>query len=221
VEPPSITAELVVAVQAHDLANVVRLLAEGADANVRIEEQDPVCNEVSEPLLMIAAAAGVADIVRALLDAGAHVDAQGLHNEHKCRDGMEFWQRKGDALEVAAVRGHADVVELLLQRGATKGRAYALLDAVRKDHLEMVKLLVESGAHIDHPQPDDDGTPFATALVLGRVELVRYFIERGAKPPTRARFEKIVRYHDREVAEAVLIALGLGVPEYRRRKKNR
>ena len=88
-------------------------------------------------------------------------------------------------LHVAAVKGHTEVVKLLLEAGADKnaavlnGRAALHLGAM-KGHSEVVKLLLEAGA-------DKDATSFAgmTALhlaaVFGCLEVAKLLLEAGAE----------------------------------------
>ena len=84
-----------------DVARVRSLLASGADANARDAE--------GATALMRAAHAGHLDVVRALADAGADVNAADERG----------WGALAKAVYNADVdRGYADVVELLIERGA-------------------------------------------------------------------------------------------------------
>ncbi len=81
--------------------------------------------------------AGDVERLRALLDAGAEVDA------------LDSYGQTG--LMRAAVRGRADVVRLLVSQGAmldhtAKHRLSALMLAVLYGHVEIVRLLVQAGA---------------------------------------------------------------------------
>lgn len=75
---------------------VLELLEEGADPNVRDEHDDSA--------LMLASKFGEKDLVRTLLDKGASIDAQD-------KDG---WS----ALILASWRNHREVVRMLLEAGA-------------------------------------------------------------------------------------------------------
>ncbi|MBL9162832.1 MAG: ankyrin repeat domain-containing protein [Planctomycetaceae bacterium] len=87
----------------NSLAVVQLLLASGADPNQRIDYDSPISGRLDRGLtaLMFAATAHVA---QTLLDAGATVDATDEH-------GVTPLMR-------AAARGGAEVVKLLIQRGA-------------------------------------------------------------------------------------------------------
>ena len=78
-----------------DAAEVERLLARGSDPNIE---------SGGTPVLVIAVQAGNSDSVRALLDAGAEIDAD---------DGNQY-----TALHYAARAGNVKMLELLLARGA-------------------------------------------------------------------------------------------------------
>jgi ankyrin repeat protein len=88
---------LVFAARDGDLVKVTSLLAHGADPNASFE---------GNPALEQAAAAGQPEIVRLLLSHGARTDTQ---NE---------WSKQ-TALKSAQTNGHAEVVKILKQAGAT------------------------------------------------------------------------------------------------------
>jgi ankyrin repeat protein len=202
------------AIDAQDLAAVQRLLSAGASANtIYLPPERNGWDEERHPVLVYAARLSNVDIVRALLDAGADLQAQWELDAYHWPDGYENTEQLGDALCVAASAGRVEIVELLLQRGASS-RAEALVaaanagqlhttrlilehgedpgtstnrplySAVRNDHLEVVKLLVEHGALVNRPQPDDGeyGPPYEAAVALGRTEIAEFLRSKGAKP---------------------------------------
>jgi ankyrin repeat protein len=90
------------------------------------------------------------------------------------------------ALHVAVLRGHAEVVRILLKRGANptaqdKHGRTPFHEASRQGHVELVRMILERGA--DPTVQDKDGrTPFHEASLEGHVEVVRMILERGADP---------------------------------------
>jgi ankyrin repeat protein len=87
--------------------------------------------------LMLAARDGKTDTVKALIEAGADVNA-------KDRQGKT-------ALVVASEKGHLDSVKILLDNGAdvnakTKDGCTALMFAENIGHREVVRILKEAGA---------------------------------------------------------------------------
>ena len=97
--------------------------------------------------LMEAVTHGDVALVKRLLDKGADPLA-------RCPpDG--YWQKgapRGHALRLAAVRGHMEVVKLLIERGAyakTADLTLPLSVAAKAGNMELVKLLIEKGAHPD------------------------------------------------------------------------
>lgn len=90
----------------------------------------------------------------------------------------------GTPLCVAARRGHAGLVQFLLDKGADinepKGYLHtALYVAADEGHMNVVKMLLEGGA-----APDNGGeygvTPVHIAAMSGHVEVVKQLLERGA-----------------------------------------
>ena len=105
--------------------------------------------------------AGHVDVVRLLVEAGAHKD---------------FTNMDGDsALLMAALRGHVDVVRLLVEAGADKDLANydgytALLIADLHGYVDVVRFLVEAG--VDKDLPNYDGfTPLMLAAREDHVEV--------------------------------------------------
>ncbi len=114
----------------HDPQAVMALLEKGADANAPF----PI---VGTRALMVAAAHGYKDTMRALLDAGADLNAKDFTG----------WT----ALHAAAVNGDPEIVQLLLEHGAISGKARWFIRspsvmAEGLGHKEIVPLLKEAEA---------------------------------------------------------------------------
>ena len=95
-------------------------------------------------------------------------------------------------LYIAARKGHADCVRLLLQHGANPdalneaesyaregGDETALHTAAQKGHAECVRVLLEHGASPNARNRDED-TPLMLAVTEGKVDAVRALLEGGA-----------------------------------------
>jgi cytohesin len=141
------------AVQRGDLDRVRVLLAAHADPNL---------GSVQKPLF-IAAQRGYAEIVQALLDAGA-------------RD-------KNESLVVAVGDGHREIVAMLLQAGADVhfGADTALRKAAHNADLELVNELLAAGAD-PGARAEDGETALHAAAYKGSRELIQLFLSKGLDP---------------------------------------
>ncbi len=165
---------LLAAVKSGDIAEVERLIAAGAAVNERL----PLVGSPDDDYtpLAIAAREGHADLVRALLDAGADPRrAIGLF--------------RGTALHEAGYFGHTEVIKAMTDRreraqtraseldaqGAYNGLT-PLHDAVWHGHLEAAQALVEAGARPDLTTHAGQ-TPRELALRYGYDELARFLAE--------------------------------------------
>ena len=154
-------------------------------AEIREDQQDAAGNE-----LVLAAASGLLETVRFLLQAGMDRDWVDEHDfsalMHAADAGhselvqllveagadKDLQDDEGlTALMLAASRGHADVVQLLIAAGASKNVRdekwrTALMHAAAAGFAEVARLLVETGADID--LPDVEGyAPFLKQLRRG------------------------------------------------------
>ena len=88
------------------------------------------------------------------------------------------------ALHVAAMEGHPEVVQLLLEAGfqdvAREGRT-ALHWASGRGHLEVVRLLLEAKAQKDHVDLRDGVTALDVSLQKGHWEVVQLLLQAGAR----------------------------------------
>ena len=147
---------------------VVRsLVRAGADVNQFVVS----AGKLSNSPLFLASSFGRAEIVSALLEAGAVV------NYARPVDGST-------ALFKACDLGFHDVVQILIRAGAsinqTTGSADSpLLQAVSKGHPKVVALLVEAGASVNYARSKDGCTALLKACQKGLVEVVRCLIAAG------------------------------------------
>lgn len=162
---------LLPAIKAGNLGEVARLIAAGADVNERLPMAGSPDDDYTP--LAIAAREGHADIVRALLEAGADPRRViGLF--------------RGTALHEAAYFGHLDVIRAMTEKreragtpapeldaqGALNGMT-PLHDAVWHGHLEAARLLVEAG-HPLHLKTHAGLTPRELAAHYGYDDLATY-----------------------------------------------
>ena len=155
---------LVDAVRRGDVQEVARLLAAGADPNVRDPDGDAP--------LHIAAEQCRADLAELLLKHGADPNAKNVRGETPLHRAV--WERCGA------------VVELLLRHGADPNARDAdgetsLHKAVQREDVALVELLLKHGAD-PNARNKEGWTPLHRA---GRVELVELLLRYGADPNAR------------------------------------
>jgi len=91
-------------------------------------------------------------------------------------------------LSVAAAAGKADVVKLLLERGARINcgldaypSAYPLHEAARHGHLDMARFLLDHGAQVNAAGTVDGTTALHLACQGGHAEMAEFLLEKGAR----------------------------------------
>lgn len=100
--------------------------------------------------LMYAASKGHAEIVELLIAAGADIN----HREKEEEIHLSY-----TALSEAAAGGHEDVVKLLLEHGAASSADTSLLsNAVQKENLHIVQLLLQAGVDPNGGEPLDNAS---------------------------------------------------------------
>jgi ankyrin repeat protein len=164
---------LMTAVGSGDLAAVRALLELGADANGRDVHYE-------QSALMVAARAGFADIARALIAAGAEVDAATRIGEEP--EWILPNSRPGFSFGIGIVRGGLPV-----DRGMRPFRAggmTALLYAARHGQTAAADLLLDAGADIERTEANGIA-PLLMAISNNRMPLAARLIERGADLDTR------------------------------------
>ncbi|CAD0098231.1 unnamed protein product [Aureobasidium mustum] len=108
--------------------------------------------------------------LKRLLESGMHPDVK------------DKWGRT--ALYHAAIEGHGDVIEMLLQNKANVNaqggpHGNALRAASHNGHYEVVKILLDHKADVNLPAADSI-TALRAAIVMDRQDVVRLLLERGA-----------------------------------------
>jgi hypothetical protein len=153
------------AVRLDDARTVRALLARGLDPNSPDEKGDPA--------LVIALRDGSLEVAGALLERpDLKVDAVNATDEN--------------ALMMAALRGHIDWVQRLLERGAKVNREgwTPLHYAVSGSGTRIVSLLLDKGALIDARSPSQS-TPLMMAAGYGAIDSADLLLKRGADPKAR------------------------------------
>jgi ankyrin repeat protein len=131
--------------------------------------------------LIKAAGKGDSEVVEALLDSGADINARDEQNQ--------------TALHQAANRGHAPVVKLLLERGADVNAKNlfgqtSLLAPVYRGSLDIVRALLGAGADVDARSELSGQTPLLS-MSSGRTKIVEVLLEEGADVNAKGEF-----YHE-------------------------
>ncbi len=156
--------------------------------------------------LHTAAFYGRTEVSKALLKAGAEEDifiAAGLGDVSTAARLLEkspelvgvFDSLGQTPLYWAARQGHADVVELLLAKGADPSAAMSCKDtplhaAAEMGHRDVAEMLLEHGAQVNATSSGDD-TPLHRAAKRGDAEMVRLLLKWGADAAARGDGESV------------------------------
>lgn len=146
-------------------------LERGMDPDATVLVRRASINGISP--LVCAAENGRADVVDALLDAGADVNKG------------TGYKRNDTPLLMASENGHTEVVRLLLNAGADVGRSdvdaiTALGKAARGGHYQIVKLLLEGGADVEGRAYTSGTTAIQGAKAAGHTRIVELLRSAGA-----------------------------------------
>ncbi|MBI3928766.1 MAG: ankyrin repeat domain-containing protein [Armatimonadetes bacterium] len=217
---PTADERLLGAAESGDRARAEQALRDGADPNTR----DPRLATRGFTPLMLAAWGGHQDCVRVLLDAGAFIDLAEEGDPVRVRRMRDLEEKSlrrigytlgRPPLMLALERGHATVLETLLQAGASLERRDFLelspLElAARKGGLEAVQRLLELGAQ--------GPKAFLIAVEKGHGEVARYLL--GSTKTSRAHRSRALletaEHCDLALVEA-LLATGADIKSYAER----
>jgi ankyrin repeat protein len=149
-----------------DRANVLALIKQGA--NVNAPQGDGVT------ALHWAARGGDAELVKALVDAGADAGARTLFGAYT-------------PLHLAAERGAAPIVKALVAAGAaadarTSTGATPLMLAAAAGDTAAIAALLDAGAGVNAEETDRLQTPLIFAATANRLDAVKLLLARGADP---------------------------------------
>ena len=178
----------------NDNAGDLRALSESQDVNAK--------DSRGATPLMYAAAFGNARQMKLLLESGADVNAQNTFHataliwaggdavksrmliEHGADINVRTQQGRTALMAAAKRNGNADLVRLLLEKGAdvkTPGDT-TLIPAAQSGDVEIMRLLIESGANVNCISPRLGETPLMYAAASDNVEAVRLLLAKGANP---------------------------------------
>lgn len=111
-----------------------------------------------------------------------------LHDVHEMRrlieDGYDVnktWVTGETPLNLAARLNYTEIIELLVDNGATDEASLSLHTALTQKNEEAALLLIERGVWSDKVGPQNR-TPLQTAIKMGMVHAVVALLERGADP---------------------------------------
>lgn len=160
----------------NDALTVASMSASGKRAIVdliqghRLKMLAPKADQNPQAQLFAASESGNLAQAQAALDQGAKTDA---HDDR----GM-------DALSWAALRGHTEIVKLLIARGAKVDARNSsdwppLGQACGQGHIETARELLKAGANVNISF-DGGKTPLMCAAYQGNVELAKLLLEHGA-----------------------------------------
>ena len=182
----------------HNAVEVAKILLEsGADVDALADMYDQRCTTMS---MLVSSAhpakAGLQEaLAELLLDYGAAFEGPGSKWQSALMTALSFGYlgtaqtlaRRGAPLnsiaEVAGL-GRVEDTARLLPAGDGPSRQLALALAAQHGHTDVVRLLLDAGEDPNRYNPDgfhSHSTPFHQAVCAGHVEVVRLFVERGAR----------------------------------------
>lgn len=157
--------ELFEAVSMDDSATIRKLLVRGVSPNAT--------NADKLPAILLAGQVKSFSALKALLESPlTDVNARSPHDE--------------TALMLVSLHGELEMARLLLKRGAEVNKTgwTPLHYAALAGHLEIVELLLENHAYIDSPSPNGT-TPLMMAAREKRTTIAQHLVAQGADPSLR------------------------------------
>jgi ankyrin repeat protein len=188
------TDSLIEAITKNDVQAVKAVLADGVPVNAAAESgQRP---------LLLAVAAGNAEIARLLIQAGANPDAKDTQGR--------------TPLGLAVAQGQLPMVRMLLKAGAKvdlpgDNKATPVHEAVRFDQPDILRLLLAEGPNLG--RLDRDGFhPLAQAAALGRLQCLHMLLQAESEADLADKHGLTAlfwsRRNNHELAEALLLEHG-------------
>lgn len=177
-----------------EMEAVRHFLSENADVSA--------VNRSGRPALILAAQEGHSEVVRLLLSHGADLNVKDKDGwnaltaaAYQGRDGVtevlagKMLDQLDDALLVASLQGHAEVVDQLLNRGAyvnTRSSAdqTPLMLAAKAGHLNVVEMLLRQGAN-PYALDRNEGTAANLAKRAGHTEVAEFLLHPQDLSPQR------------------------------------
>jgi ankyrin repeat protein len=196
---------LVVATENKDQTTVELLLAHGADVDMI-----PIYSEGDNALRSAASRSLL--LTKLLVDNGADVNIESYSGtalsaacEANDQSVVKFLLESGARIDTAALtsassHGHAEIVKLLLAKGADVNNSRALIEAAGSGHTDVVAVLSGAGADINAK----DSGALLVALEAGHEEMVALLETKGAKKLTLEQLNKTLilvcnpQYHGRQ-----------------------
>jgi len=176
-----------------DLTAVEEELKKGFDPNL-LNSKDG--DFVDFAPLQLAAFNGHNEIVRALIDRGVNVNLN-IHPSRSFPDPQDkrYIPYVYQTPLISSILGdRVETAKLLIEKGADVNRSFQhnaankpilppLTIASGRGDLELVKLLLQSGAKVDPPglTKDDEDRPLATAIRYGKAEIAKLLLQNGAE----------------------------------------
>ena len=98
---------------------------------------------------------------------------------------MKIRQAENTLLTFAALQGHFEIVQFLIEKGAAVNQVAqndvtALMCSAQQGHLEVVRFLIEKGATVNQKRKNDDKTALICAAANGYGNIVKELILAGA-----------------------------------------
>ena len=188
------------AIHTDDAAAVARLIADGADLRYR--------GSAGITALHIAAVRSRADVVAALIEGGAEVDARDNDASTPLLDAAKHSARETNFPGRPSTRHPAESIRILLAAGADANARDSwgnttLLGSGATAPPEVYALLLDAGADPDIAH-DDGATPLGAALERNNLGALRLLLDAGADPDL---------YHTRGYANTVHYAIDHNLPE--------